>query len=328
LKLSQTFIPLPFSFDAEKLAEEALALPDYTWMPHPSGMVGNSAVPLISVGGGDNNHFHGKMSVTPHLEKSPYHQQVLASFNEILGRSRLMKLAPGAEVAEHIDGDYHWLTRVRIHVPIITDPDVIFHCADTQMHMKAGDCWIFDAWERHKVVNNSSVTRIHLVFDTSGSSRFWNMVRDMEAHDHLTNLADLGEKIKWTPYEEGKSVTVSTENYNVSPVMAPGEMDALIDELIVDFDGNPTNDPVIANTYKRFLMDFAKDWRQAWLTYGYSEEGWPHYQSLVKELQGKLQRSNHDAVKLKSNDLSANLIIIKRLILPAFNIEVLKDFMS
>lgn len=327
MKLSKTFIPLPYSFDAARLAEEALALPEAAWIGHPDGFDGNSAVPLISKHAGNNNLFNGRMSVTPHLEKSPYLQQVLASFNEILGRSRLMKLDPGAQVSLHVDSSYHWHTRVRIHIPITTNPDVIFFCGNDQMHMEAGDCWIFNAWDPHKVVNHSPHPRIHLVLDASGSSRFWNMVRDMEAYDHTTNLKDLDEKIKFIPYVEGRNVTVPTENFNVSPVMSPAEMDALIDDLIQDFDGNPANNPAIAESYKRFLIDFSKDWRQTWHTFGFSKEGKPHYQALLRGLRAKVLPENRNAVALKSNMLSANLIIVKRLLQPALNFEVLDELM-
>lgn len=325
MKLSKTFIPMPYSFDATRLAEEALALPESSWMTHPSGFQGNSAVPLISVGAGNNNDFNGGMSVTPHLERCSYHQQVLASFDEILGRSRLMKLEPGAEVSTHVDGDYHWHSRVRVHVPIITDPGVAFYCADDEMHMKAGECWIFDTWQLHRVVNNSPNIRIHLVVDLSGSSRFWETVRSMEAFDQHTPREELDGKIKHLPYEEGKAVSIQTENFNITPILAPGEMDALIEDLVSDFDGNPTNNPLLEESYKRFLSDFSKDWRQTWHQFGYQEAGWPQYQNLVRGLQGQLKRENIMAVTLKSNRASANFVILKRIVQPALNTDVLSQ---
>lgn len=323
MKLVKSFIPLPFSFDAPKLAEEAVKLPDSAWLPHPSGLEGNSAVPLISVGGAINDLFNGRMATTKWLAECPYHQQVLASFNEILGRSRLMKLAPGAEVAEHVDVDYHWLTRVRIHIPIITDPEVMFFCAGDRVHMKAGDCWIFNSWEAHRVVNNSGITRIHLVLDVSGSSRFWRTVREMEIYDHRTDLCELGERISFIPYEEGKLVTILTENHNVSPVMVPGELDALVKDLIADFDGNPVNDATAAEQYIKDLTDFAIDWRQGWLMFGSSKEGWRYYQTLLHDLSQKIMRRDNVVVKLKSNNLEVNGVIFKRIIGPALAVEVL-----
>lgn len=49
--------------------------------------------------------------------------------------------------------------------------------------MRAGQCWIFDAWRRHCVVHGGRHERIHLVIDLAGSSRFWRLVRQMEGLD-------------------------------------------------------------------------------------------------------------------------------------------------
>src|SRR3989337_980840 len=115
MELDRTFIRLPYQFDAVRLATEIDELPANAWMTHPAAFEGNSAVPLISRDGGMNDDFHGAMCVTPYLRDCRYLQQVMASFGEVLGRSRLMKLAAGAEVVAHVDFNYHWYTRVRIH---------------------------------------------------------------------------------------------------------------------------------------------------------------------------------------------------------------------
>jgi len=80
---------------------------------------------------------------------------------------RLMRLNAGCEVSPHVDFNYHWYSRVRIHIPIVTNPQVIFYCGDQQIHMQAGECWIFDSWRRHKVINSSDQDRVHLVIDTA-----------------------------------------------------------------------------------------------------------------------------------------------------------------
>ena len=129
MDIARPFIRLPFSFDAAKMSEEVLRLPDSAWMAHPSRMQGNSAVALLSRGGGDNDEFEGAMAETPHLKLCPYVRQAMASFGEVLGRSRFMKLAGNSEVSLHVDFNYHWVSRVRIHIPVITNPEVIFYCA-------------------------------------------------------------------------------------------------------------------------------------------------------------------------------------------------------
>ena len=180
MKLPAEFYRLPYRFDVDRLVEEVAGIPEKSWIPHPDQHRGNTALPLISLYGEDNNLFHGPMMTTPHLARLEYIQQVIGSLGEVYGRSRLMRLEPGCEVPLHTDTNYHWYNRVRIHVPITTTPEVIFHCGDKQTHMAAGECWIFDAWRQHRVVNDSDQTRVHLVFDTAGSSRFWDTVARSE----------------------------------------------------------------------------------------------------------------------------------------------------
>ena len=146
MELQQPFLKLPWQFDAERLASEVEALSERYWLDHPSGLPGNSAVPLVSVDGAMNHAFDGAMKPTEALMKSHYIHQAIASFGEVVARSRLMRLAPGAQVAEHVDFNYHWVSRVRIHIPIITNPQVNFYCGDESVHMAQGESWLFDSW--------------------------------------------------------------------------------------------------------------------------------------------------------------------------------------
>ena len=87
-----------------------------------------------------------------------------------------MRLAPGASVPQHADINYHWFTRVRLHIPIDYPEEVRFYCGEEAVHMAAGEAWLFDNWRLHRVENPSAHERIHLVADTSGSSSFWQFV--------------------------------------------------------------------------------------------------------------------------------------------------------
>ena len=51
VKLDSPFLQLPLLFDAAALAAEIAALPESAWRPHPEGHAGNSALPLIALGG-------------------------------------------------------------------------------------------------------------------------------------------------------------------------------------------------------------------------------------------------------------------------------------
>lgn len=304
MRLSQSFIRLPFAFAAEALATEVLALPEEAWLPHPSGLAGNRAIPLISREGRDNNDFSGRMAPTGHLDHCPYHRQVMASFGEVLARSRLMRLEAGCEVPSHVDFNYHWRSRVRIHVPIVTTPEVRFHCGESTVHMEAGSCWIFDSWRRHRVVNGSRQARIHLVIDLAGSSRFWREVR--------RELAAPSEPRLILPDSQANT-SLQTERYNQAPIMAPGEVDGLIAELVADFLAAPVNDPELAQRYRELLEDFAQDWRELWHLHGPEPEGLPRYRDLI---EGTIRRLHPDrrALITASNGIGVNPVIIQRIL--------------
>ena len=316
MDIGPPFIKLPFSFDAERIKEEALALPGDAWAPHPSGMAGNSAVLLIARDGEENDEFDGLMAPTRHLGACPYTRQVMASFGEVFGRSRFMRLAPGAEVSAHVDFNYHWLTRVRIHVPVVTDPGVIFHCGPAKVHMGAGECWIFNSWRRHRVVNASKVSRIHLVLDTAGSSRFWRMVDQADALA-CTHIA----------FDADAQAEVRTERYNTAPVMAPGELDALVEGLVRDFSSHAGNDARLVARYALMLRDLCKDWREVWHEHGYSQAGHAHYQALIDRLRSGLH-ANPRALVTSSNQLGVNPIIVQRILAPALAISQGHHFFS
>ena len=309
MRLSKPFIRLPYRFDADRLAEEVRRFPPDRWMAHPNGLPGNSAIALISSGGGDNDSFEGEKKPTPHLEECEYMRQVMASLGQVLSRSRLMKIDARCQLDLHVDFNYHWFSRVRIHIPIITDPSVIFHCGQASLHMRPGECWIFDSWRRHRVVNPSARDRIHLVIDTSGSSRFWDLVRSVE-HGEPSKTAASAE---FLPFRPGKPVALRTESFASLPVMAPGECAALIEDLIADFSANPENDPQLVATYAALMRGFASDWRELWLLYGHRQEGFAHYRALIQNTRRQLH-PNMRALTVQSNRIGVNAIFAQRVL--------------
>ena len=108
MQLEQPFYKLPLRFDAERMAEEIAQAPESAWRAHPTGYAGNSALILVSTRGGENDDMRGPMAPNPRLQYCPYLQQVLAAFRTVIGRSRLMRLDPGANVSDHCDIDYEW----------------------------------------------------------------------------------------------------------------------------------------------------------------------------------------------------------------------------
>jgi hypothetical protein len=306
LELDRPFLQLPYTFDASVLHNEVIALDGESWLPHPSGLEGNSAVPLVSINGTAKDGFDGAMAPTPWLLQSPYMLQVVASFKEVVARSRLMRLAPGAVVQEHVDFNYHWYSRVRIHVPIVTDPAVRFFCGPEEVHMAAGDSWLFDSWQRHRVINNSAQDRIHLVIDIAGSANFWREVRQIQRGKAALTAQAIA-------FDLDKQPQLVTEQFPCAPIMAPGEMSAIVTELMADCTANADNDREILEYYHDLLFDLVHDWRQQWSLYGFAPEGITGFQKLLARTRSALKQGPRVLVT-SSNNVGINPIIMQRIL--------------
>jgi quercetin dioxygenase-like cupin family protein len=104
---------------------------------------------------------------TEALEHAPYMKEILdelASPKEVV---RILFLPPGGHIKEHYD--YHTNFQyglIRLHVPIVTHPDVSFVIDNQRMAWNEGELWYGDFSKVHWVKNDSQVTRVHLVIDT------------------------------------------------------------------------------------------------------------------------------------------------------------------
>jgi hypothetical protein len=289
MRLSSPFIKLPLRFDAARLAQEALQFPESDWTYHPLRHTGNTALPLVSADGEVNDRFLGEMRPTAALQECPYTLQVMASFGTIIGRTRLMRLAHGADVPAHSDGNYSWRNRVRIHIPIITHPDVVFSCVgNIDIHMAEGDAWTFDNWREHAVYNRSPVDRIHLVIDTVGTSRFWDMVKAGWKPGTPDN--EWSDGVEYRAFQPGAaSPDLDFERFNAAPVRSPDEISNMLDELLDDLGNFRQSSPLRFERAVVAIDQFKQDWRGYWALYWDATDAIPQYQLLAKQLKFRLQ---------------------------------------
>lgn len=308
MKLDAEFIRLPLAFDVARLQQEISQFSEQDWQPHPGKHPGNLALPLISFEGKNNDDFHGRMQETPHLQKCEYIRQIFASFGEVFGRSRLMRLAGGCEVPLHVDANYHWFRSVRIHVPITTNEQVIFHCGNERVHMQAGECWVFDSWQNHTVKNNSAETRVHLVLDTAGSSRFWDSLDS--TLQYFRQHGDYPAP-RQVVYQPGKPASIMVEKYNLTPVLSPGEVDGLVEDIVLDMQSNSSADAEHVHLMVKQMRRFCKDWRMIFMVFGYEEAGIQQYLRLIKQNEAVLNGMPFD-VALASNLQSAKTVFFAR----------------
>ena len=282
MKLAAPFIQLPLWFDAPALAAEIAKLDESAWLPHPQGFPGNSALPLIAVNGDiDEDGVEGPMRATPLLERLPYLCQVLGSLGAVLGRTRLMRLSGNAEVKPHIDQGYYWAERMRVHMPVVTTPGVSFHCGGAEIHMAAGECWIFDTWRLHRVHNDGEQSRIHLVVDTIGGDGLWDLFA--RGRPHQAPASD------WTPQQILPDATASPElefeSLNLPKVMSPWELRSHIGFLFTEC--QPHADlPALQQSALRFL----RRWQAQWTAHGEADSARPRYQAILAEFVADVRR--------------------------------------
>jgi uncharacterized protein (TIGR03032 family) len=277
MRLDTEFVRLPLLFDAERLAAEVAAVPESAWRPHPQGHPGNSALPLVAAGGDPaNDDTRGPMAATPALARLPYLRQLLAELRAPIGRTRLMRLDGNAEATAHVDVDYYWMERLRVHLPVVTAPEVRFLCGGRSVHMAAGEAWVFDTWRLHNVLNPSPARRIHLVADTVGSAELWELV---EGGDWpFAEPPRPGAPARFVPWRPAAAPELVTERTNRPRVMSPWEQAQLAARLLADLDQGGDVASAAAQL-RRTLRTFQRRWRALWAVHGESEAGWAAYRA-------------------------------------------------
>ena len=306
MRLPQPFIRLPVRFDLERLRAEVASLPEDAWAPHPNHIAGNTSLRLVSVDGGENDDVDGVMRPTPHLAKLPYVRQVLASFGAVWSRSRLLRLDAGAVVPEHADINYHWFYRVRVHIPIVTRPEVLFHCGGETVHMRGGEAWLFDNWRLHRVENPAPEARIHLVADTSGSASFWQFV----AQAAQAGVVD--RELRFDPARDGVPMT---EQSPLRPVMSPGEVDYLVGDLrseLVPSADSPESRARLAR-YHQLLDGFARDWRQVYSLFGERADARGQFEQL-RDGARSASRELAEGLMMRTNRVAAHPVFEGRVL--------------
>lgn len=310
MRLDTEFYKLPLKVDVKQLIKEVDSFTEDEWRVHPQQFEGNTSMILVAVNGEINDDMHGPMLPTEKLKRCPYIKQVLASFNTVIGRSRLMRLSPQATVPTHTDINYYWRDRFRIHIPIVTDPSIRFCCNGNEVNMAAGEVWVFDNWKNHTVINPSDVTRIHLVADTTGSSLFWKLMEQAERPFDKTKSVQSEPQL--IVFEPDTSPELKTELHNASIVMHPGELELLVKELRDDLLASPSVSEVVKIEFTNILSELMQDWRSTWSIHGENDSGWTEYQRLIDDSLNKANLID-EPLPVVSNSMLAASILASRL---------------
>lgn len=161
---------LELSFDPARLAADLARVHESWWSVH-AGPYHDGAWESVALWAprGDlreQTSKGGAFAATPALSFCPYFQEVLDRFPAERNRVRLMRLRPGGRILRHSD-PLHTIAKdlVRLHVPVVTNPDVRFTVDDRRVPLAVGETWLVDVRFPHEVANEGAMDRVHLVLD-------------------------------------------------------------------------------------------------------------------------------------------------------------------
>lgn len=166
-------IRFPFVFDIKRLKDDFTKVVNFNWVDHYNTNDYNgkwTSIALLSQNGNYNaiNALPNDEPLLPTqvLESCKYFNEILNDFLFEKTAVRLMQLNAGAVIKPHTDNCLGYEDGFfRIHIPVITNPDVEFILDGERLIMGEGECWYIDANFTHSVTNNGTENRIHLVID-------------------------------------------------------------------------------------------------------------------------------------------------------------------
>jgi len=116
---------------------------------------------------GQSYEYDGSCKFTAHITKLPITKKWLHDFVnfEALKSIRIFVTREGGMIVSHRDYLEFEEGFIRVHMPVVTNPQAVNSENNSVYHMKAGEVWSLIGEEIHSALNDSSEPRLHLVMD-------------------------------------------------------------------------------------------------------------------------------------------------------------------
>ncbi len=159
-------------YDVEKLVRDLHTLRDVPSAPQPGPYHKGewTGIALHSMGGRQSVFPSAagteRYQATEALTRTPYFRQVLDELQCPKEVVRILFLPPGGQIRDHFD--FHTSFQfglLRLHIPIITHPEVVFVIGGQRVRWNPGELWFGDFSKVHSVRNDSDIVRVHMVID-------------------------------------------------------------------------------------------------------------------------------------------------------------------
>jgi hypothetical protein len=158
---------LPARFDAARLEAEVARLPPGYW-GGAGGRAGvQQAAEAIFLRGFPPAVGDKPIEDRPALALLPYARELIY---DSLGarplRCLLARLPAGGFIAPHIDVPPYFAKTIRLHFPVVTQPDALMYSVGLVYAMAAGEIWALNNSATHAVWNrHASAARTHMICD-------------------------------------------------------------------------------------------------------------------------------------------------------------------
>ncbi len=165
-------IRLPRTYYVELLQRDLRTLQEVQRAPQPGPYHKGewTGIALYSMGGKQSTFPSAAgtdlYQETEELQRAPYFRQILRDLECPKEVVRILFLPPEGHIKDHFD--FHTSFQfglLRLHIPIVTHPDVIFFIDGQQVVWKPGELWYGDFSKVHSIKNNSPIVRVHMVID-------------------------------------------------------------------------------------------------------------------------------------------------------------------
>ncbi len=168
-----------FTWNVEQIRKELELLSQGDWKNREYGS-NWSDVALFVKGKGSAIKSHSSLDEAPGL------RAVLTAFPAPPVDMCLAALEPGGNIKEHRDISGGTAANItRLHIPIITHDRVSFFISGHRVVMAEGEVWHLDTTYRHRVSNDSDITRIHLILDLEDTPELQAMLPKRDWADRL-----------------------------------------------------------------------------------------------------------------------------------------------
>ena len=172
---------LPLKIDAERLQAEIASIPTELWATR-GGRVGvHMQVSAIFFRGFAPAEGDKPIEDREILGSLPYVQEILAMIPAKPLRCLAASLIANGVVAEHSDIGPYFQKTIRLHFPVITNPQVSMFSNGMAYKMKPGEIWALNNIAPHYVLNEHKTNdRTHIICDFLPEERLLSLLKEGE----------------------------------------------------------------------------------------------------------------------------------------------------